>query len=61
MDEAPEFERTTVAEADFTSHLNPTGTWVDFGTAATDGSVKIQKGKSSLTVFPYRARPWVLG
>jgi hypothetical protein len=53
MDKAPEIESVAAAEADFTSHLNPAGTWVDFGTAATDGSVKIQKGPSTLTVFPY--------
>lgn len=42
-----------VTRADFTSHLNPPGTWVDFGSVATDGSVKIQKDKNVLTIFPY--------
>jgi len=39
--------------ADFTAHLNPPGTWVDFGPLATDGSVKIQRGPDRLTLFPY--------
>ena len=48
-----EAKRSTVTQANFKSHLNPVGTWVDFGKVATDGSVKIQKGKDTLTVFPY--------
>jgi len=43
----------SVAEADFTAHLNPPGTWIDFGTVATDGSVKIERGRQRLIVFPY--------
>ena len=38
---------------DFTSHLNPSGTWIDFGSVATDGSVKIQRERDRLLVFPY--------
>jgi hypothetical protein len=53
MDCAADAKRDQAAQADFNSHLNPAGTWVDFGAAATDGSVKIQKGKGVLTVFPY--------
>ena len=41
------------AQADFTAHMNPEGTWVDFGKVATNGSVKVNKGEHSLTVFPY--------
>ena len=43
----------TTAQADFTAHLNPTGTWIDFGKVATDGSAKIQRGQQRLVVFPY--------
>lgn len=39
--------------ADFTAHLNPPGTWVDFGEIATDGSVKVQRDRGRLTIFPY--------
>jgi hypothetical protein len=39
--------------AKFTEHLNPSGTMVDFGAIATDGSVKVNKAPDSLTVFPY--------
>ena len=38
---------------DFTAHLNPKGTLVDFGPVATDGSVKIERAKAALTVLPY--------
>jgi hypothetical protein len=41
------------AEADFTAHLNPPGTWVDFGKVATDGSVKISREADRLVLFPY--------
>jgi hypothetical protein len=40
-------------EADFSQHLNPAGTWVDFGSIATDGSVKVNREKDQLVVFPY--------
>lgn len=40
-------------QADFTAHMNPPGTWVDFGTIATDGSVKVNRGEENLVVFPY--------
>jgi hypothetical protein len=39
--------------ADFGARLNPAGTWADFGALATDGSVKVNRGGSALTVFPY--------
>ena len=42
-----------VPRADFTAHLNPAGTLVDFGAVATDGSVKVNRGAQALTVFPY--------
>jgi len=42
-----------VQRADFTAHLNPEGTMVDFGKLATDGSVKVEKGEQKLTVLPY--------
>ena len=41
------------AEVDFTAHLNPPGTWIDFGKVATDGSAKIQREPQRLLVFPY--------
>ncbi|MBX7256435.1 MAG: hypothetical protein K1Y02_08740 [Candidatus Hydrogenedentes bacterium] len=40
-------------KADFTAHLNPEGTWVDFGNVATDGSVKVEKRANELMVLPY--------
>lgn len=40
-------------EADFTAHMNPAGTWVDFGKVATDGAVKINREAGRLVVFPY--------
>ena len=40
-------------EVDFTAHLNPADTRIDFGKLATDGSVKIQREPDRLTVFPY--------
>jgi hypothetical protein len=44
---------SATAPADFTAHLNPPGARVDFGTIATDGSVKVNRGSEGLTVFPY--------
>ena len=41
------------SEADFTAHMNPRGSWIDFGSVATDGSVKINKAADRLVVFPY--------
>jgi len=40
-------------EADFAAHLNPAGTWLDFGPVATNGSVKIERHGNSLLVIPY--------
>ncbi|MEI7729042.1 MAG: DUF5696 domain-containing protein [Verrucomicrobiota bacterium] len=39
--------------ADFTAHLNPAGTMIDFGPLVTDGALKIQRGADQLTLFPY--------
>ena len=46
-------EKLAVKQADFTAHLNPPGTRVDLGAIATNGSVKVNRGSDSLTVFPY--------
>ena len=43
----------TDSKVDFTAHLNAAGTWIDFGKIATDGSVKIQRERERLIVFPY--------
>jgi hypothetical protein len=43
----------TPGEADFSAHLNPAGTWVDFGKVATDGAVKINREANRLVLFPY--------
>lgn len=51
-DEA-ELTGAEVRRADFTAHLNQPGASVDFGLVATDGSVKVNRGDRSLTVFPY--------
>ncbi len=40
-------------QEDFAAHLNPEGAWVDFGSIATNGSVKINKGDRQLDIFPY--------
>ncbi|MFA6240248.1 MAG: DUF5696 domain-containing protein [Candidatus Hydrogenedentales bacterium] len=40
-------------KADFAAHMNPEGTWVDFGKMATDGSVKVEREGRELTLFPY--------
>ena len=39
--------------ADFITHTNPPGTWVDFGSVATDGAVKINREAAGLVLFPY--------
>ncbi len=41
------------AGVDFTAHLNPPGTWIDFGKVATDGSAMIQLQPQQMIVFPY--------
>jgi hypothetical protein len=41
------------AQIDLTAHLNPPGTWIDFGKVATDGSAKIQRKPGRLIIFPY--------
>jgi len=48
-----ERERSAAGLVDFSAHLNPVGTLVDFGAVRADGSVKIEKGKSRLLVLPY--------
>jgi hypothetical protein len=45
--------RVNAGQADFTVRLNPPGTWVDFGSIATDGAVKVNRGADRLTLFPY--------
>ncbi len=45
--------RKEIEQVDFTRDLNPVGTWVDLGTVATDGSVKVNRGADRLVVFPY--------
>jgi len=49
----PDNQPKTDPEVDFTAHLNPPGTWIDFGKVATDGSAKIQREQERLIVFPY--------
>jgi hypothetical protein len=44
---------TETEQADFDRHMNQPGTWIDFGPLATDGSVKVNRDKDQLTVFPY--------
>ena len=34
-------------------HLNRPGTWIKFGSVATDGAVKIDRSKDRLVLFPY--------
>jgi len=46
-------ERTAAGLVDFSAHLNPVGTMVDFGAVRTDGSLKIEKGEGKLLVLPY--------
>lgn len=50
---APEDRPPDSRQADFTAHLNPEGTRIDFGKVATDGSVKIEKGRDRLEILPY--------
>lgn len=52
-DTAAEAAATEVEKADFAAHLNPPGTWVDFGNVGADGSVKVERHDRELTVFPY--------
>lgn len=42
-----------VPDSDFAAHLNPPGTWVDFGPVATDGALKIRPTNRGLMVWPY--------
>ena len=41
------------AKVDFRARLNPPGTWIEFPSLATDGSVKINREADRLVVFPY--------
>ena len=41
------------SEEDFTAHTNSSGTWLDFGKVATDGSLKINREANRLVIFPY--------
>ena len=45
--------RYATGRADFKAHMNPEGTWLDFGKIATDGSVKVNKEQNRLVVFSY--------
>lgn len=47
------FLPVSVPQADFTAHLNPAGTWIDFGPLATDGALKIERAPDGLTILPY--------
>jgi hypothetical protein len=50
----PPGRRTATSEAgDFAAHLNASGTWIDFGTVATDGALKINREKDRLVLFAY--------
>jgi hypothetical protein len=40
-------------QADFAAHTNPAGTWIDFGSVATDGALKINREPNRLVIFPY--------
>jgi hypothetical protein len=42
-----------IDRADFSAHVNPAGTLLDFGKIATDGSVKINREANRLVLFPY--------
>ena len=48
-----EAAKSSAKMADFSAHLNPSATWIDFGTVATDGSFKVNRGDRELVVFPY--------
>ncbi|MCE5239479.1 DUF5696 domain-containing protein [bacterium] len=52
-DSAERMRQLTVTALDFTAHMNPPGTMVDFGKIATDGAVKVNREKTRLAVFPY--------
>lgn len=52
-DIAEEAAAANAGKADFAAHMNPEGTWIDFGAVATDGSVKVSRGDAELVVFPY--------
>jgi hypothetical protein len=42
----------SIPEADFEAGRNPEGTWIDFGPVATDGALKVERGKGRLTLIP---------
>jgi len=52
-DISEELRKRTARGADFTAHLNPDGTWIDFGKVATDGCVKVERTRDALLVYPY--------
>lgn len=39
-------------QIDFASHLNPPGTWIEFGDVSTDGAVKIERENNQLVLIP---------
>jgi hypothetical protein len=42
-----------IAKADFSRNMTQPGTWIDFGALATDGSLKVNRGKDRLVVYAY--------
>ena len=44
--------KTPRPDVDFASHHNPRGTWMDFGSLATDGAVKVNREKDRLVLYP---------
>ena len=51
--EPPERSKSGSSSVDFTAHVNPPGTLVDFGKVATDGSFKLEIEPERLVLFPY--------
>jgi hypothetical protein len=52
-DVASDAGESEVIKADFDAHMNPPDSWIDFGTIATEGAVKVNKGDRELVLFPY--------
>ena len=51
--EPPERTKSDSSRVDFTAHLNPPGTLVNFGKVATDGSFKLEIEPERMVLFPY--------
>jgi len=57
----PSIAKITARKADFSTHINPIGTSIDFGKVTTDGAVKINREANRLIIFPYpREREFTL-